>query len=65
MARATLDAFTAATLPRVRVPAISEAPQESDRLDPSIWKISSVAVLGFFLSQLDATVVNVSLSSLP
>jgi EmrB/QacA subfamily drug resistance transporter len=30
----------------------------------SIWKISSVAVLGSFLSQLDATVVNVSLSSL-
>lgn len=36
----------------------------SDRIDPSIWKISSVAVLGSFLSQLDATVVNVSLSSL-
>ena len=36
----------------------------SDRIDPAIWKISSVAVLGSFLSQLDATVVNVSLSSL-
>ena len=33
-------------------------------MDPAIWKISSVAVLGSFLSQLDATVVNVSLSSL-
>ena len=37
---------------------------ESDRLDPAIWKISSVAVLGSFLSQLDATVVNVSLAPL-
>jgi EmrB/QacA subfamily drug resistance transporter len=39
-------------------------PDEFDRLDPSVWKITSVAVLGSFLSQLDATVVNVSLSSL-
>src|SRR6202162_345916 len=38
--------------------------RETDRLDPSIWKIISVAVLGSFLSQLDATIVNVSLSSL-
>jgi EmrB/QacA subfamily drug resistance transporter len=44
------------------VPA--NVPRATDRLDPSIWKISSVAVLGSFLSQLDATVVNVSLSSL-
>src|SRR6202790_1802616 len=34
------------------------------RLDPLVWKITSVAVLGSFLAQLDATVVNVSLSSL-
>jgi EmrB/QacA subfamily drug resistance transporter len=34
------------------------------RLDPSVWKIVSVAVLGSFLSNLDATVINVSLSSL-
>jgi EmrB/QacA subfamily drug resistance transporter len=38
--------------------------RESERLDPLIWKITSVAVLGSFLAQLDATVVNVSLSSL-
>jgi EmrB/QacA subfamily drug resistance transporter len=37
---------------------------ETDRLDPLIWKVTSVAVLGSFLAQLDATVVNVSLSSL-
>jgi EmrB/QacA subfamily drug resistance transporter len=41
-----------------------KASDEADRLDPSIWKITTVAVLGSFLSQLDATVVNVSLSSL-
>jgi EmrB/QacA subfamily drug resistance transporter len=35
-----------------------------DRLDPGVWKTVSVAVLGSFLAQLDATVVNVSLGSL-
>ena len=35
-----------------------------DRLDPAVWKVVSVAVLGSFLAQLDATVVNVSLGSL-
>jgi EmrB/QacA subfamily drug resistance transporter len=42
----------------------SKPPSETDRLDPFIWKISSVVVLGSFLAQLDATVVNVSLSTL-
>jgi MFS family permease len=37
---------------------------ESGGLDPLVWKITAVAVLGSFLAQLDATVVNVSLSSL-
>jgi len=46
------------------MPGPVEAHRDSDRLDPLIWKIGSVAVLGSFLSQLDATVVNVSLSSL-
>ncbi|AOK07787.1 DHA2 family efflux MFS transporter permease subunit [Burkholderia sp. AU28942] len=36
----------------------------ASRLDPSIWKVSAVATLGSLLSQLDATIVNVSLSSL-
>src|ERR1700689_2952139 len=34
------------------------------RLDPLVWKITAVAVLGSFLGQLDVTIVNVSLSSL-
>jgi len=46
------------------MPGPVEAARASDRLDPSIWKITSVAVLGSFLAQLDATIVNVSLSSL-
>jgi EmrB/QacA subfamily drug resistance transporter len=37
---------------------------ETGRLPSSVWKISAVAVLGSLLSQLDATVVNVSLPSL-
>jgi EmrB/QacA subfamily drug resistance transporter len=36
----------------------------SDRLPANLWKIVAVAVLGSFLAQLDATVVNVSLSAL-
>src|ERR1700741_176823 len=43
---------------------LPEQTLEKDRLDPRGWRIVSVAVLGSFLSQLDATVVNVSLSSL-
>jgi EmrB/QacA subfamily drug resistance transporter len=43
---------------------LPEQLQQSDRLDPLVWKITSVAVIGSFLSQLDATLVNVSLSTL-
>jgi EmrB/QacA subfamily drug resistance transporter len=43
---------------------LPEQLQQSDGLDPGVWKIVSVVVLGSFLAQLDATVVNVSLSSL-
>jgi len=49
---------------RTDAAAVPDASGKTDRLDPAIWKISSVAVIGSFLSQLDATVVNVSLSSL-
>jgi EmrB/QacA subfamily drug resistance transporter len=37
---------------------------ETDRLPADLWKVVTVAVLGSFLAQLDATVVNVSLSTL-
>jgi EmrB/QacA subfamily drug resistance transporter len=36
----------------------------AEKLPPGIWKIGTVAILGSFLSQLDATVVNVSLPTL-
>jgi EmrB/QacA subfamily drug resistance transporter len=42
----------------------SDITGEADRLDPAIWKIASVAAIGSFMAQIDATVVNVSLSSL-
>jgi MFS family permease len=44
--------------------SLPEQLQQSGRLDPLVWKITSVAVIGSFFSQLDATVVNVSLSTL-
>lgn len=36
----------------------------SDRLPRGIWKIASVAAIGSFMAQLDATIVNVSLPGL-
>jgi EmrB/QacA subfamily drug resistance transporter len=36
----------------------------ADRLAPGVWKVVCVAAIGSFMSQLDATVVNVSLASL-
>ena len=42
----------------------SGASADSGRLDPAIWRITSVAAIGSFMAQLDATVVNVSLSTL-
>lgn len=37
---------------------------DDDRLDPSVWRIAAVALFGGLLAQLDATIVNVSLSRL-
>jgi EmrB/QacA subfamily drug resistance transporter len=37
---------------------------DTQALHPSVWKIAAVAILGSLLAQLDATIVNVSLSSL-
>jgi len=39
-------------------------PRAADQLDPSVWRICSVALFGSLLAQLDATIINVSLSSL-
>lgn len=44
---------------------MTDTTREAGRLlDASVWKITAVAVLGSLLAQLDATIVNVSLSSL-
>lgn len=37
---------------------------QHDKISPSVWKITAVAVMGSLLAQLDATIVNVSLSTL-
>ena len=37
---------------------------KDEKLDPRIWKILAVVLLGPFMTVLDSTVVNVSLSSL-
>ena len=47
------------------MPSHSDGPPKTSALtSPHLWKITSVAVLGAFLAQMDATVVNVSLTSL-
>jgi len=43
---------------------LPEHTEDKDRLDPQVWKIVLVAILGSLLAQLDATIVNVSLASL-
>ena len=45
-------------------PPLPNTKNQLDRLDPLVWKITAVAVLGSLIGQVDATVVNVSLSSL-
>ncbi len=47
-----------------RAPPSTAEPPDAGGMDPAIWRIAAVAAIGSFLSQLDATVVNVSLSSL-
>jgi len=37
---------------------------DSDRLDPRVWKIAAVVFLGPLMTQMDSTVVNVSLSTI-
>lgn len=43
-------------------PKVADA--ADNRIDPSVWKIAGVALFGALLAQLDATIVNVSLSNL-
>jgi len=43
---------------------LSDVPHVADRIDPRIWKIAAVVFMGPFMTGLDSTVVNVSLSTL-
>src|SRR5690242_3080410 len=38
--------------------------KDTEPLDPKIWRIAAVVFLGPFMTQLDSTVVNVSLSAI-
>jgi len=50
--------------PRDSPPAVTTNASDDSRLDPSVWRIAAVALFGGLLAQLDATIVNVSLSRL-
>jgi EmrB/QacA subfamily drug resistance transporter len=50
--------------PAALSPAAAVAGDASDRIDPRVWRISAVVMLGPLLTSLDSTVVNVSLSTL-
>ena len=57
-------ASVACARPMRSSPYLPDTKNQLDRLDPRVWKITAVAVLGSLMGQVDATVVNVSLSSL-
>lgn len=48
---------------KVKAPAEPGA-GDADKLDPKIWKICAVVLLGPLMAQLDSTIVNVSLSTI-
>jgi EmrB/QacA subfamily drug resistance transporter len=47
---------------RIEMLGPAEAPREPDRLDPQAWKIIGVVIIAPFMTQMDSTIVNVSLS---
>src|ERR1017187_7567101 len=47
------------------VPAMAASgPAASDRIEPYVWKIAGVVILGMIMSILDTTIVNVALHTL-
>jgi EmrB/QacA subfamily drug resistance transporter len=44
--------------------ASAEGPAASDRIEPYVWKITGVVILGMIMSILDTTIVNVALRTL-
>src|SRR3984957_17940957 len=45
-------------------PHLPDTKNQLDRLDPLVWKITAVAVLGSLMGKVDSSVVNAALSSL-
>jgi EmrB/QacA subfamily drug resistance transporter len=43
---------------------MSDAKQATDRIEPYVWKIAGVVILGMMMSILDTTIVNVALDTL-
>jgi EmrB/QacA subfamily drug resistance transporter len=43
---------------------MSDAKQSTDRIEPYVWKIAGVVILGMMMSILDTTIVNVALDTL-
>ena len=43
---------------------MSDGKQISDRIEPYVWKIAGVVILGMMMSILDTTIVNVALDTL-
>jgi EmrB/QacA subfamily drug resistance transporter len=52
------------TSPPIPASTFGAAAQSSDALDPKVWRVVIVACLGPFMTQMDSTVVNVSLSNM-
>src|ERR1700716_113735 len=42
----------------------SSGPEASERIEPYVWKIAGVVILGMIMSILDTTIVNVALRTL-
>jgi EmrB/QacA subfamily drug resistance transporter len=47
-----------------QTPAPMHSPAATDRIEPYVWKIASVVILGMIMSILDTTIVNVALPTL-
>jgi len=43
---------------------MSDSKQSTDRIEPYVWKIAGVVILGMMMSILDTTIVNVALDTL-
>jgi len=53
-----------ASVPPAAASASASGPAASDRIEPYVWKIAGVVILGMIMSILDTTIVNVALHTL-